>query len=164
VVVWCELNDEQDAIAAALGDLCVSIQGSDTDEDKVSRHEQWLRGDVPVLVAKASQFGFGLNWQHCHHEVFSGPSNSYERTYQAIRRIWRYGQHECIVDVVRSDRDGAIVDNYRAKEADAARMAREMSAHVAEVVRAEVQGLRREFNPYQPAAPMAVPAWLGGSR
>jgi hypothetical protein len=39
-------------------------------------------------------------------------------------------------------------------------MAREMSAYVAEAVRAEVQGLRREFNPYQPAAAMTLPAWM----
>jgi hypothetical protein len=69
-----------------------------------------------------------------------------------------------LIDVVRSDQDGAIVENFRAKEADAARMAREMAVHVREVVRAEVQGLRREFNPYQPAAPMAIPSWLGGSQ
>jgi hypothetical protein len=161
VVVWCELNDEQDAVAEALADICVSIQGSDDDEDKIERHERWLRGEIPVLVAKASQFGFGLNWQHCNHEVFAGPSNSYERTYQAIRRVWRYGQkHECIIDIVRSDRDGAIVENFRGKEADAARMAREMSAYVADAVRAEVQGLRREVNPYQPAAAMTLPAWM----
>lgn len=164
-IVWCELNDEQDAVAEMLGDKAVSIEGKTPDDEKERLLETWLHGDVKVLVSKAAIFGFGLNFQHCNHEIFAGPSNSYERTYQAIRRIWRFGQrHQCIVDMVRSDRDGAIVDNYRRKEADAARMAREMSAHVAEVVRAEVQGLRREFNPYQPAAPMAVPSWLGGSR
>lgn len=159
-VVWCELNDEQDAIAELLGDKAVSIAGADDDDAKIERHAAWLRGDVKTLVTKPAIFGFGLNWQHCHHQVM-GPSNSYERTYQAIRRCWRFGQkHEVIIDVVRSDRDGAIIDNFRQKEADAAKMGEQMRAHVGAAVRAEVQGLRREFNPYQPSTPMALPSWL----
>lgn len=160
-VVWCELNDEQDAISDELGDVAVSIAGATPDEQKIARHEAWLRGDVKALVSKVALFGFGLNWQHCNHVIFAGPSNSYERTYQAIRRCWRYGQtRDVTVDVVRSDLDGAIVENYRRKEADAAKMAAEMTAHVGEAVRAEVQGLSREFNSYQPATAMTIPRWL----
>lgn len=160
VVVWCDLNDEQDTIADGLGDLAVSIQGSDVDDDKVARHEQWKVGAVPVLVTKSAVFGFGLNWQHCHREIFAGASHSYERTYQAIRRCWRFGQkHEVTVDMVRSELEGAVIENYRRKEHDAAKMAAEMTAHVGAAVRAEVRGLAREFNPYQPSLAMKVPAW-----
>lgn len=160
-VIWCELNDEQDAIADELGDRAVSVAGATLDDMKISRHESWLRGDVDTLVSKAAIFGFGLNWQHCHRVIFAGPSNSYERTYQAIRRCWRFGQqHEVTVDFVRSDLDGAIVENYRRKEVDAAKMAAEMTAHVGDAVRAEVQGLSREFNPYKPATAMKIPRWL----
>jgi superfamily II DNA or RNA helicase len=160
-VVWCDLNDEQDAIADELGDLCVSIQGSTDDEDKLERHEQWLVGKARVLVSKPAIFGFGLNWQHCHRVIFIGASHSYERTYQAIRRCWRFGQAKPVtVDLVRSDLEAAIVENYRRKESDAAKMAAEMTQHVGDAVRAEVRGLSREFNPYQPAKTLAVPGWL----
>lgn len=160
-VVWCELNDEQDEIAELLGDHAVSVAGSMPDEIKIEHHDAWLRGDVPTLISKATIFGFGLNWQHCHHVIFAGPSNSYERTYQAIRRCLRFGQqHEVTVDVVRSEIDGAIVENYRRKEADAARMAAEMTAHVGEAVRAEVRGLAREFNDYDPQISMRRPVWM----
>jgi superfamily II DNA helicase RecQ len=163
-VVWCELNDEQDALADALGDRAVSIDGSTDDETKLERHEAWLRGDVPTLITKPAIFGFGLNWQHCHHVIFVGASHSYERTYQAIRRCWRFGQkHPVTVDLVRSELESAIVENYRRKEADAAKMAAEMTAHVGEAVRAEVCGLGREFNPYQPSRALAVPTWLGAT-
>ena len=47
------------------------------------------------------------------------------------------------------------------KEADAAKMAAEMTAHVGDAVRAEVRGLSREFNAYQPTVRMDVPSWLG---
>lgn len=163
-VIWCELNDEQDAMAEALGKICVSIQGSTSDDDKLERHDRWLSGKARVLVAKPSQFGFGLNWQHCHRVVFIGASHSYERTYQAIRRCWRFGQTSPVtVDLVRSDLEAAIVENYRRKENDAAKMAAEMTSHVGEAVRAEVRGLSREFNPYKPGKRMTLPAWLGAS-
>jgi hypothetical protein len=35
-----------------------------------------------------------------------------------------------------------------------------MTAHVGEAVRAEVRGLSREFNPYQPRRKLALPGWL----
>ena len=160
-VVWCELNDEQDALADALGKkLCVSIAGSTDDDVKIASHERWLTGRVRVLVSKPAIFGFGLNWQHCHRVVFIGASHSYERTYQSIRRCWRFGQqHEVTVELVRSDLEAAIVENYSRKEADAAKMAAEMTVHVGAAVRAEVKGLSREWNPYQPATAMRLPAW-----
>lgn len=161
-VIWCELNDEQDAIDDELGDLCVSISGSTDDEKKLASHERWLRGEVQVLVSKPAIFGFGLNWQHCHRVIFVGASHSYERTYQSIRRCWRFGQISPVtVDLVRSDLESEIVENYLRKERDAEKMAKEMTAHVGEAVRSEVRGLSREFNPYLPAVRMSLPSWLG---
>lgn len=160
-VVWCELNDEQDALADVLGDDAVSIEGATDDDDKIERHERWLAGKVKVLISKPAIFGFGLNWQHCHHVVFIGASHSYERTYQAIRRCWRFGQvNPVTVDMVRSDLESAVVANYHRKEIDAARMATEMTAHVGDAVRAEVRGLSREFNTHDPRVPMELPSWL----
>lgn len=160
-IVWCDLNDEQDALADALGELCVSISGSTDDDDKMESHKRWLAGKVRVLVSKPAIFGFGLNWQHCHRVIFIGASHSYERTYQAIRRCWRFGQTSGVtVDLVRSDLEAAIVENYRRKEKDAAKMAAEMTAHVGEAVRAEVRGLSREFNEYRASVEMRLPSWM----
>lgn len=160
-VVWCELNDEQDALADELGDLCVSIDGSTDDDKKIAMHNEWLTGEARVLISKPAIFGYGLNWQHCHRVIFIGASHSYERTYQSIRRCWRFGQTKpVVVDLVRSELEAAIVENYRRKESDAAKMAAEMTVHVGDAVRAEVRGLSREFNPYKPAARLAVPGWL----
>lgn len=160
-VVWCELNDEQDRLAAALGDACVSISGSTDDDDKMARHHRWLAGEIKTLVTKPAIFGFGLNWQHCHEMVFVGASHSYERTYQAIRRCWRFGQKSPVtVHMIRTDADDAIAQNYQRKLASAEQMAAEMVATVAASVRAEVAGLEREFNDYTPTQPIRIPSWL----
>lgn len=159
-IVWCELNDEADAVTAAIPGA-VQVAGSDDREVKTERLVGFTEGRHRVVVSKSSICGFGLNWQHCRRVVFVGPSHSYEQTYQAIRRCWRFGQTSPVdVHVIRTDADGPIVANYRRKEADAARMAAEMTAHVGDAVRTAVTGTTREWNEYKPAKRMTVPAWL----
>lgn len=161
-VVWCELNDEGDALEAAIPGS-VQVAGSDDLDVKIERLEGFAAGRCRVLISKSKIAGFGLNWQHCARVVFVGASHSYEQTYQAERRCWRFGQKRDVhVHFIRARTEGAVIANYRRKEADAARMAAEMTAQVGEAVRAEVRGSGREFNPYQPSIPMTVPSWLGG--
>ncbi len=159
-IVWCDLNSEQDAIAKELGDDCVSIQGSTPDELKFERSARWIRGGVRVLVSKIKIYGFGMNMQNCHY-MGMFPSNSYEGPYQAMRRCWRFGQrHPVRVDIVASERESHIVATYRAKEIAAAAMAAQMTKHVGEAVRAEVRGLTRDFNEYEPKVAMRLPEWM----
>jgi superfamily II DNA or RNA helicase len=162
-IVWCELNDEADAVTAAVPGA-VQVAGSDSHEDKAERLEAFSRGDIRVLVTKPSVAGFGMNWQHCARMVFVGASHSYEQTYQAIRRCWRFGQTRTVeVHTVRADTERFVVENYRRKEADAARLAASLREYVAEYVRADVVGgSAREWNEYTPAVDMRVPAWLSG--
>lgn len=161
-LVWCELNDEQDALEAAFGDRAWSIRGADTLAQKEQRIEAWLAGRRAVMIGKPSMLGMGLNFQHCARQIFVGASHSYEQTYQAVRRSWRFGQSRNVdVFVISADKERLVVENYRRKEADAARMAAEMAAQVGDSVRAEVCGASgREWNPYEAAQPIVVPAWM----
>lgn len=93
--VWCNLNDEQDALEDLFGTRCVSVRGSDRDEHKVAREHHWRTGDVPVMVSKGSIFGYGMNWQHCHNLTYF-PSYSFEDFYQVLRRFYRYGQAKAV--------------------------------------------------------------------
>lgn len=161
-VVWCELNDEADACEEAIPGS-IQVSGADSLEAKIEKLGRFARGDARVLVTKPSVCGFGLNWQHCARMIFCGASHSYEQTYQAVRRCWRFGQKRPVdVYVIRADTERAVVENYRRKEADAARLGAEMAAHVMDSVRAEVVGVsRREWNAYNPSVKMTVPAWAG---
>ena len=114
-----------------------------------------------VLISKSSIFGYGMNFQVCARSIFVGASHSYEQTYQAIRRCWRFGQTRPVhVHFVYSEAEGLVVENYRRKEADAERMAAEMLAHVGDAVRSEVRSQSRRWNPYKPRKPLTVPEWL----
>ena len=158
-IIWCELNDEGDAIEEAIPGA-VQVRGSDAPETKEDRLLGFADGKYRVLVTKPSIAGFGMNWQHCQTVIFVGASHSYEQTYQAIRRCWRFGQaHPVDVHVIRAETDSAVVSNYRRKEKDAASMADETASYVLEAVRASIGASQREWNDYTPAVAMRVPDW-----
>ncbi len=161
IIIWCELNDESEAITEAI-DGAVEVTGSETASSKETKLDDFARGKHRVLVSKLKICGFGMNWQHCSRMIFVGASHSYEQTYQGIRRCWRFGQTKPVdVFVIRAETEQLIVDNYRRKEADAARMGAEMASHVLDSVRAEVQGASvREWNPYDANQPQQIPEWL----
>jgi hypothetical protein len=158
-LIWCDLNDESTALVQALPDA-VEIRGSDDSVDKESRMMDFIEGRSRILVTKPSIAGFGVNLQHCARTVFVGLSHSFEAWYQAIRRVYRFGQRrpvEC--HVVTSDGEGAVVANLQRKQADAARMVdgmvREMTAF------ADVRAAKRDFTEYNPTREMTVPVWVG---
>jgi DNA modification methylase len=144
-IVWSGLNDEQDEIAAALDGDCVSVAGRDDEGAKRSRLMAFTTGDARVLVTKPRIAGFGLNLQACHQMIFLGLGDSYETYYQAIRRCWRYGQHEPVrVHVVVSEGETEIVQNVRRKEREADDLAESMIRHMAVAEREEIGMAERQ--------------------
>jgi hypothetical protein len=143
-LIWCEFNAEADAMEAAVDDA-VQVRGSDS----------------RVLVTKPSIAGFGMNWQHCASVVFAGASHSYEMTYQAVRRCWRFGQPRPVVmHVIRADTEGAVLSNLKRKEQDAERMAAAMLVHMRDIQKEEVRGSSRDLDEYEPHLPIHLPTWL----
>ena len=157
-IVWCELNDESDAIESAIADS-IQVAGSDDVDVKRDRLVGFTTGKHRVMVSKPSIAGFGMNWQHCSKMVFVGASNSYEQTYQAIRRCWRFGQKRPVdVWVIRAENEGAIVQNMKRKERDADTMRASMIGHMREIQRENVRGASRETNEYKRRGRLVVPA------
>lgn len=158
-LIWCELNREADAATAVIPGA-VQVKGSDDPETKAERLLGFANGDIRILVTKPSIAGFGMNFQRCSRMVFLGASHSYEQTYQAVRRCWRFGQTSAVdAHVIRAETESAIVANFRRKEADAERLAEEMVSRVRDSMRDEIGGTSREWNPYNPSKQMIVPEW-----
>lgn len=159
-LIWCDLNDEADALRKAIPDA-VEIRGSDDDEDKEKRLHDFAHGRIRVLVTKPKIAGFGLNFQICARMAFVGVTDSFEAYYQAIRRCWRFGQKRPVhVHIFASEQEGSVVANLERKEADAKAMAESLSAETLEAVRESVLGFSRETNDYAPSVPMAIPSFL----
>lgn len=148
-IVWCNLNKEQDALKKALGDRCVSIQGSTPIEDRPALEQAWREGDVPVLVTKPEVYGWGVNWQHCHNVAFVGLSDSFEEYYQAVRRCWRFGQSETVnVYVVTSEKEGAVVANIQRKEKEFSAMISGMISATQEITARNIRQTVRDSDDY----------------
>jgi hypothetical protein len=159
-IVWCDLNDEADALRAAIPGA-VEIRGSDDDEDKERRLHDFAHGNIRVLITKPKIAGFGLNWQHCARMAFVGVTDSFEAYYQSVRRCWRFGQKRPVhVHVFASEQEGTVVANLARKEADAREMADSLSAETLDAVRESILGFARETNDYSPSVEMALPRFL----
>ena len=164
-LVWCGLNDEGDSLEKALGEDCVQISGSDSDDDKIAKESRWRTGGCKTLITKLKMFGHGLNWQHCHQELFLGLGDSWEQYYQGIRRCWRFGQkHAVDVVIVTSDAEQQVAENVRRKEEDAATMAEEIIKHAKDAMRAEVIGAEKQPETYNPTKTMHLPEWAKGAK
>lgn len=159
-VVWCDLNDESDALTRAI-DGAIEVRGSMDLDDKEERLRAFSEGKARVIVTKPSIAGHGLNWQHAARMAFVGVTDSYEAYYQAVRRIWRFGQaRECHVHIFASKAEGAIVANLKRKEREAAQMAESLSAETRDAVMTEVTGSTRQTNAHDASKAVAVPSFL----
>jgi hypothetical protein len=159
-VIWCELNAEADALADAIAGA-VEIRGSDDAILKEQRLVAFSAGEYRILISKPKIAGFGLNWQHAARMCFVGVKDSYESTYQAIRRCWRFGQTRSVhVHVFASELEGEVVKNLERKERDAFVMSEALSAETRDVVRAEIMGQKRQTNAYVADTVGAAPGWM----
>lgn len=150
-LVWCNLNAESEMLTKAIPGA-VEVKGSDSDKHKIESAIGFANGDIKVLVSKPSIFGYGMNFQKCHNMAFVGLSDSYEQFYQALRRCWRFGQeHEVNAYIITSDREGAVIENIKRKEADAERMADAMVQYTKEITKKEIHSTTRETTDYKTA-------------
>lgn len=129
-LLWCGLNEESAALAAAIPGA-VEVTGSDDYDAKVRAVQGFVNGHIRVLVSKPKILGFGMNFQHCARMAFVGLSDSYEQYYQAIRRCWRYGQTRPVeAHIVVSEAERNVVENVRRKELAAAELSARLQKHM----------------------------------
>lgn len=160
-LVWCNLNDESDALADAIPDA-VEVRGSDTDEHKEKAIAGFLDGSIRVLVSKPRIMGLGLNFQHCADMAYVGLSDSYEQLYQSIRRCWRFGQTRPVnVHVITAETEGAVVSNIKRKEREAEETYNNMIEHMKDLNAAALHGQTvRNKSEYTPKHTVQIPSWL----
>lgn len=137
-IVWCGLNDESDALVAAIPGAVV-VEGAMTPDEKAARLEAFQDGAYRVLITKPKIAGFGMNFQHCARMVFVGLSDSFEAYYQCIRRCYRFGQTRPVdARIVLSDAEEAIYHNVMQKELEAQTMSQKLIEQVQAYERAEI--------------------------
>lgn len=128
-LLWVGLNDEADALAAAIPGA-VNVHGGLTPEEKADLLLGFADGKFRVLITKPSIASMGMNWQHAARMAFVGLGDSYESYYQCIRRCYRYGQARVVdVHIVLSEIESQIAFNVNRKERQANELVQLMIDH-----------------------------------
>lgn len=114
LVIWCNLNDEQDAIEKGLkqrGISCSSVRGSLSPEVQEERLYEWKGHNTRVLLSKASMLGSGVNLQQCHIAIYAGVDFKFRDFIQSVHRLQRYGQMQRVeLHLIHTDAEDHVVD------------------------------------------------------
>lgn len=150
-VAWCHLNEEADLLERLIPGA-VQVAGSDADERKEEVFQAFRRGEIARLVTKPRIAAYGLNWQHANTLTYFA-DHSFEQWYQAVRRMWRFGQTRPVTaHLIASEGQRGATRNLARKAADAERMFAQMVAHMADALRV------RRIEPH--TLQQVVPSWL----
>lgn len=90
-LVWVKQNIEADRLKEMIPGI-VEVRGNEKPEAKEEKLLAFAHGQIPLLVTKKKIACFGMNFQNCHKQIDASPDFSFEMTYQAIRRSYRFGQ------------------------------------------------------------------------
>lgn len=89
-VAWCHFNAEADYLTSIIPGA-VNLSGADSDDAKEEKFRAFKSGEIRYLVTKPKIAALGVNWQHSAACTYFD-DYSYEQYYQAVRRMWRFGQ------------------------------------------------------------------------
>lgn len=127
-IIWCDTNYEADELKRRFPEA-VEVRGSDSIKEKEAGLTAFSDGRARIIITKPDIAGFGLNWQHCANQIFVGVTYSFEKTYQALRRSWRYGQANPVnAYLIYADSESGIYSTLKEKQAAHTMMQEEMSA------------------------------------
>lgn len=115
VLMWITSNEEEDYIRDNMPEARI-VTGSDKKESKQDGLLGFKNGKYRVLVTKGKIARYGLNYQHCHRQIFVSFDFSFENMYQMMRRSWRFGQKsEVEITLIYSDTMGNVKEEIERK-------------------------------------------------
>lgn len=131
IVIWCDLNAEQDAIERALADRGLtfsSVHGALTTEEAERRIQEWRDRKTYALIGKPVMLGQGMNLQQCNKAIFVGVTYKFNDLIQAVHRIQRYGQKRvCDIHITYSEAEREVLRTLQAKWEQHDRMVENMT-------------------------------------
>jgi len=109
-LIWVDTNDESEYLGKLIINS-VQVKGSDKDEVKAERLNGFADGKIKCLITKSSIAGMGMNFQNANNMIFFGLNYSYEKYYQAVRRMYRFGQtKEVNAHIIVADNERNILE------------------------------------------------------
>ena len=132
IIIWTKQNQEAVNVLKSLYDYdCRNVQGSDSPDRKEKDLIDFAHKKYKILITKTKIASFGMNFQNCHYQIFASQDFSFESTYQAMRRSWRFGQdQEVTCYMITTDRMINIPKIIAQKEKQFKTMQKEMTKAV----------------------------------
>ena len=119
IIIWCDLNAEQDAIEAALterGLTFSSVYGSLTTDEAEKRLDDWRDHKTYALIGKPVMLGQGMNLQQSNTAIYVGVTYKFNDFIQSIHRIQRFGQTRvCDIHVIHAESESEVVSDLLEK-------------------------------------------------
>lgn len=158
-IIWCDTNDEADYLRG-LFPQAVEVRGSDTILQKETKLDAFTTGLAQIIITKSDIAGFGLNWQHCHNQAFVGVTYSFEKTYQALRRSWRFGQRYPVTAyLIYAESEGNIRKTLEVKQTAHKTMQKAMNKAMKNQGLGKARDLRA-VQDYHASQTMMIPNWV----
>lgn len=122
VIVWVKHNEESTYLSKMI-EGAKEVTGSMKDEQKKDLLLGFANGDFRVLVTKSKIAQYGLNYQHCNIQIFPSLDFSFEGTYQAIRRSYRFGQKRQVdIHLITTDTMENVIESINRKQSQFSEM------------------------------------------
>ena len=126
-IIWIKQNEEGQELRKLIPHA-VEISGSDSDESKEQKRKDFVNGKFKILITKSKIASMGLNFQHCHNQIFASLDFSFESLYQSIRRSYRFGQKENVnIYLITTDTMSNVLESIKHKQKQFEKMQAEMS-------------------------------------
>lgn len=137
IIIWCDLDKEQDAIERELKRVGVSfcsLRGAQGIEEREALIAGWKRLETEAFVSKPVMYGAGVNLQQSHTMIFVGVGYKFADFIQAVHRVHRFQQtHACDIHIIHLDSEDSIVadlvEKWRNHDALMARMSEILKTH-----------------------------------
>ena len=139
-LIWVDMNEEADELKKILP-TAIEVRGTDKNEFKEEASQKFKSGEIQILISKPKIFGYGMNFQNCHNVIFCGLTYSYENYYQALRRLYRFGQTKEVNSyIVLGSTEKVILETIRRKEEQQRQMKNSMDLSVKDIQLLEITG------------------------
>lgn len=126
-IIWIKQNEEGQELRKLIP-CAIEISGSDSDESKEQKRKDFIDGKFKILITKSKIASMGLNFQHCHNQIFASLDFSFESLYQSIRRSYRFGQKENVnIYLITTDTMSNVLESIKQKQKQFEKMQAEMS-------------------------------------
>lgn len=134
IIIWTKQNEEANNIyklLTSIGYDCRNVQGSDSIEKKERDLLGFAHNEYQILITKQSIASQGLNYQNCAYQIFNSIDFSFEQSYQAMRRSWRYGQDRIVTCfMITTDRMINVMKIQQDKQKSFSEMQKQMTKAV----------------------------------